>query len=89
MDKNLHIQIKRDLVLEKEAQIEEFKKDIKKEYEDKANLLSTNSSVITKEIENIERHINRSFEAKAKLEAEVKVLKNAILDLVLYTPEVK
>lgn len=87
MEINDHIQIKKSLVLEKEKQIEEYRLEIKREYERKAMYLAETGGVIYKEVERIEKLIDRTFELKSKLEAEVKVLKNAILELVLYTPE--
>lgn len=89
MESKVHIEIKKSLVLEKEEQIEKLRLEIKSEFERKSELIQINNGTITKEVENIERGIDRAFDMKSKLEAEVKVLKNAILDLVLYTPEVK
>lgn len=87
MEKNDHIQIKKSLVLEKEQRIEELRLEIKREFERKAELIQLNNGVITKEVDTIVHNIDRAFDVKSKLQAEVKVLKNAILDLVLYTEE--
>lgn len=87
MEKNDHIQIKKSLVLEKEQRIEELRLEIKSEFERKSELIQINNGAITKEVDNIAHSIDRAFDAKSKLQAEVKVLKNDILDLVLYAEE--
>lgn len=89
MESKDHIEIKKSLVLEKEQRIEELRLEIKREFERKAEIIQLNAGRITKEVDNINHNIDRAFDVKSKLQAEVKVLKNAILDLVLYTPEGK
>ena len=87
MESKVHIDIKKSLVLEKEKEIQELQLSIKNNFELKSELIQINNGTITKEVENLERSIDRAFEVKSKLQAEVKVLKNAILDLVLYASE--
>lgn len=84
MGNDEHIKIKKSLVLEKEQRIEELRLEIKSEFERKSELIQINNGAITKEVDNIAHGIDRAFDVKSKLQAEVKVLKNDILDLVLY-----
>lgn len=85
MEKAKHIEIKKSLVLEKEALIESQRSAIKELFNNKTTLIEQNNGIVNKEVDEITHNINRLFDSKAKLEAEVKVLKAAILDLVLYS----
>lgn len=85
MENSKHIEIKKNLVLEKEAQIESQRSAIKELFSNKTTLIEQNNGIVNKEVDEITHNINRLFDSKSKLEAEVKVLKAAILDLVLYS----
>jgi len=78
------IEIKKSLVLEKEAIIESQRLEIKELFNKKTDMIQNNNGIVNKEVDEVTHNINRLFDSKAKFEAEVKVLKNDILNLVLY-----
>lgn len=84
MENSKHIEIKKSLVLEKEAQVQSQQLEIKNLFQKKTDLIEANNGIVNKEVDEISHSINRLFDSKAKLEAEVKVLKKDILNLVLY-----
>ncbi len=83
MENNTHIQIKKTSVLNKESQINVLRTEIHNLFEKKTSLLQESSGIITKEVDQVQRDIDKKFDAKSTLESEVKVLRIQILDLVL------
>ncbi len=83
MENNTHIQIKKTSVLHKESQINVLRTEINNLFEKKTSLLQESSGIITKEVDQVQRDIDKKFDTKSTLESEVKVLRIQILDLVL------
>lgn len=67
------------------TKIQEHQDNIKLYYHDLSLSLESNKSIITKDAEQLYKKIDAQFDAKAKVEQELKALREKILDSALNT----
>lgn len=70
-------------IKEKTSEAEVHRVEIKDQYEHLNTLLQESGSIRTREVDETYKNIDRLFGIKAKLEAEVRVLKKQLLDTML------